>query len=46
MMNQFYSRYQDYNQEELFEIIIKPDEFQSEAVEAAQKIISEIKLDN
>jgi hypothetical protein len=41
MTTQFYDRYQKYSQEELFKIVLTPDDFQADAVIVARQIILE-----
>jgi len=41
MKTQFYDRYIDYSKDELFKIILAPDDFQQDAVSTAQQIIAE-----
>lgn len=40
-MTQFYNRFKNYNQNQLFNIVLNPDDFQLEAINAAKKIIAE-----
>lgn len=40
-MTQFYERYKNYSQDELFRIVLSPEDFQPDAVITAQQIITE-----
>lgn len=47
MQTQFYyDTYKNYNQDELFNIVLTPDDFQPDAVKAARQIIAEKKWSN